>query len=498
MVQIDTERNIEILRQVARMQQAELTRLHARLATLTQELATARGQDGVAALQLELTLLHEQLAAHTHAQFGRSSEQRAGPRPKDPDRPKTAQTGHGPRAQVPLPLVEVVHTLDVPDQQCPQCGGELRAWQDQFETADEVDVVERTFRIVRHQRQKYTCQCGSCIDTALGPRKLVPKGRYSVDFALAVAVAKYADHAPLARQVRQMARAGLTVDTQTLWDQLAALATHLTPTYDALWATVLAAPVVRFDETRWPLLGSAAAGKWHAWAGAADDAIAYRILGSRSATAGEHVLGDFTGIAVTDGYQVYQSLCTRRTREGTGPPFTLAHCWSHARRKFVAAAVAYPVAEAMLDLIGGLYDLERAVTADPAADRAAVRRTWSRAVLTQIDQWLTTTVALPRSQLGTAIRYTRDLWPGLRRFVDDARIPLDTNLVERGMRALALGRKNHYGSRSERGTRVAALFYTLIESAKLVGVEPERYLRAATIRAIDNPGTATLPKSLLA
>ena len=175
--------------------------------------------------------------------------------------------------------------------------------------------------------------------------------------------------------------------------------------------------------------------------------------------------------------------------------------WSHSRRKFVTAEPAYPVATEMIDMIGWLYDIERVANEAPEAERAArraeYRGTWSRAVLAKIDAWLRHTMALPRSQLGTAIHDVRDLWSGLTRFVDDARIPLDTNLVERGMRALALGRKNHYGSRSERGTRVAALFYTLIESAKLVGVAPEHYLREAAIRAIDAPGTVTLPRDLL-
>jgi len=83
------------------------------------------------------------------------------------------------------------------------------------------------------------------------------------------------------------------------------------------------------------------------------------------------------------------------------------------------------------------------------------------------------------------------------RFLEDARIPLDTNGVERGMRAVAIGRKNHYGSRSERGTRVAALFYSLLETAKLCGLEPVAYLTEATHRAIATPGTVTLPRDLL-
>ena len=103
---------------------------------------------------------------------------------------------------------------------------------------------------------------------------------------------------------------------------------------------------------------------------------------------------------------------------------------------------------------------------------------------------------LPRSGLGRAVGYTLSLWDGLVRFVDDARIPIDTNLVERGMRPVAVGRKNHYGSKSERGTRVAALFYTLIESAKHAGVEPAGYLAQATRRAIDSPGNVTPPGDL--
>ncbi len=87
--------------------------------------------------------------------------------------------------------------------------------------------------------------------------------------------------------------------------------------------------------------------------------------------------------------------------------------------------------------------------------------------------------ALPRSSLGTAITYTSGLWPGLVRFLANPKIPLDTNGVERALRGVAAGRKNHCGSRSERGTRVAALFYSLIESAKLAGVEPRAYLGEA-------------------
>ena len=82
------------------------------------------------------------------------------------------------------------------------------------------------------------------------------------------------------------------------------------------------------------------------------------------------------------------------------------------------------------------------------------------------------------------------------RFPENPKIPLDTNGVERALRGVAVGRKNHYGSRSERGTRVAALFYSLIESAKLCHVEPRAYLKEATLRAVRNQGTVTLARDL--
>ncbi len=88
------------------------------------------------------------------------------------------------------------------------------------------------------------------------------------------------------------------------------------------------------------------------------------------------------------------------------------------------------------------------------------------------------------------------LWPGLVRFLSDPKIPLDTNSVGSALRGGAVGRKNHYGSRSERGTRAAALFYSLIESAKRCRVEPRAYLRETALRAVRNPGTVTLARDL--
>lgn len=498
MIRIETESDIERLRQVALLQQAELQRLSKRLIELTAALAEARGEDTILALQQELAFLREEMAARRRDLFGASSERR--PRdeaPTNADAP--ARTGHGPREQPELPLVEVVHVLDEADRACPRCGGDLKAWDGHFEDAEEIDVIERSYHIVRHRRQKYTCSCGECIETALGPRKLIAGGRYSVEFAITVAVAKYADHLPLARQVKQMARAGLIVGTQTLWDQIHVLSAHLEPTYEAIWREVLGSAVLLADETQWPLLDKPGSSKWFAWSAASEKGTAYRILKSRSAETARSVFAGFVGIMVTDGYAGYRTMRDSLARERAGP-IVLAHCWSHVRRKFHDAEPAWPQAGEMLELIGRLYGIEGEVAELTGEERQArlaeLRRERSKPILDEIQTWLASQAALPRSGLGKAIAYTLSLWDGLARFVDDARIPLDTNLVERGMRPVAVGRKNHYGSKSERGTRVAALFYTLIESAKQAGLEPTAYLREAAQRAIDHPGAVTLPRDL--
>jgi transposase len=505
MVDLGREHDIEMLRQAALLLEAENKRLHTRLLELTKKLAVAEGR-AATQLELEIIRLKEQLEQRTREIYGAKSEKRSradsGQGKQDDAEPRR---GHGPRPQLELPVVEQTHQLDEPDRMCPKCGGELGEWNDQYEQSEEIDVVERSFRLVRHKRQKYRCECG-CIETALGPPKLSAGGRYSVDFAIDVAISKYADHLPLARQVKIMKREGLKADTQTLWDQLWALASHLKPTYEALHTEVLAHAVVGADETTWRLMengkGKKGSAKWWAWALSCEEAVYYEIQSSRSAEAAARVLKDYRGVVVADGYSAYKSLRTQATKHpqlSTGH-FTLAACWAHARRRFVEAEPNYPEATEVLDMIGDLYDVEKKVRAGPGRPDLEVltqlRQTESKKIADSIKEWLKDKQprVLPQSALGKAISYALEMWPGLIVFLSDARVPLDNNQTERSIRGVTVGRKNHYGSRSLRGTEVAALFYSLIESAKLAAVEPRAYLREATLRAIADPGTITLPQ----
>ena len=504
MVRIEHEHDIEVLRQVARLLDRENEKLHARLAEQARQLARLDGSaDAQARLALELERLQEMLSRHERALFGDSSEQR--PREASDSTPQEppAKRGHGPRSQPNLPIQIQLHELPASERGCGVCGGALEEMTGQAEEAEEITVIERRFVIVLHQRQKYRCACNANLVTADGPPKLQPGSRYAPEFALEVAASKYLDHLPLERQVRIMAREGLVVDSQTLWDQLLVLARHLTPTYEALGKGVLGSPLVHADETWWRLMGKGAPKRWWVWAVATRSAAFYRILDSRSQAAGREMLQGYHGKVMADGYGAYAALGR------DGPGFVLAHCWAHVRRRFVEIEETYPrECREVLDLIGELYGVEAVVpalranaTPEEEAEilrlRAELREQRSRAIVRRIQEWVYAQQPLPRSGLGSALTYLKGMWAGLTLFLDDPQIPLDNNLIERGLRGPALGRKNHYGSRSKRGAEVAAIFYSLFESAKLCGVEPKAYVLKAIHAALAEPGTVTLPQSLL-
>lgn len=485
------EKDTERLRSAALLLEAENRRLITKVVELTRKLAVATGADA-SELQQRIAELEGQLAKRNRMLFAPSTEQRPATKVDKP--PRAKREGHGPKLQPRLPVVEKLHELDEADQACTSCGGKLAAWEGQFEDSEEVDVLVRKFVLVKHRRQKYRCNCGGCVETALPSEKLFAGARYSIDFAIEVAVQKYLDHLPLERQVRIMDREGLDADSQTLWDYLERLARLLREAYERLGKHVLSFGIVGADETRWPLLGAPPAerSKWHAWALATARAVFYRILDGRSAESARQVLRDYEGVVVADGYAVYTSLA----KQSGG--FVVANCWSHARRALLEAEPNFPEATRGLELIGELYAIEKLCPTGPPGDeqRRRLRNERSRAVVARIQEWALSQRALPQSGLGKAIAYLGTLWNGLVRFLEDPRIPIDNNATERAMRGPVIGRKNHYGSRSRRGTEVAALFYSFFESAKLCGLEPKAYLRAAVTAALRGE-TVPLPHEMV-
>lgn len=482
MTGLERETDVETLREAVRLLALENERLSRLNLELQKALAEAKGER-VEQLELEIAQLQQTLAARNQALFGDSSERRPSS-PAPVKEPPKKRPGHGPRQQE-LPVVERVHELDVADRTCPSCGGELAEWAGQFEESSEIDMVERRFVELVHKRKKYRCRCGGCIETAPAPPKLMKGGRYSIDIAISIVVGKYGDHMPLERMAAALGRQGLVIDSQTLWDQINALARILSPAHDMLQAAVLSKPVLGADETHWKLLDHKSAGgktkRWQVWAITAGNAVCYRIKAGRSVQDAADVLGEYEGIVVCDGYAVYGSL--RKLKQA----MRLANCWAHVRRKFIEVdAIESGRCTEVLDLIGRIFEVEERARDDDLDDEArlALRKAESKPVVDAISAWAMAQRVLPSSPLGKAIAYMHSLWDGLTLFLSDGRVPVHNNATERALRGIVVGRKNHYGSRSQRGTEVAALFYSLLESAKLADVDPYDYLRDATYAAL--------------
>jgi transposase len=503
MSRLAQEKDPEVLHKAIELLENHNRALTEKIKELLAELAKAKGDSTFQ--QMRLAALERHLAKLTKQVFGPSSEQRppdaeptgasAEGDDKTKDDGKKKKRGHGPSEQPKLPVVEVKHDLDDADKVCPNCGGGLHEMEDQYEEHDEIDVIPLRFVIKRHKRKKYACRCGSCIETAIGPDKLCPGGRYSVDFAIYVAISKYCDHLPLERQVRMMAREGLVVTSQTLWDQIELLTRLVESAMPRLRSYILGHPVVGADETTWELFGKKPGqGKiWYVWVLRVETAVYYAIRDGRSFKTAEALLASFAGVLMCDGYVVYLSL------SGAYPRVVLAHCWAHVRREFVEIEKSFPTqCGEVIDLIGELYAIEKKCRVE-GEDLAEARDQKSRLVIDRIVAWFYTTLpkCLPESGLHKAIGYMVHMWPGLVLFLDDPDIPLDNNGTERAARGPVVGRKNHYGSHSLRGTEVAATLYSLVESAKLNALEPRFYLRVA-VRAALRREVVPLPHELKA
>ncbi len=497
MVDIDQIEDFALLKKHARLMALELDYFQKRVKEMAQELAQLKGGE-----QLELLVVKqaEQLARLRHKVFGDSSERRPSPHPPGPEPSQEPKHGHGPTPQLKLLTREEHHRLADSERGCPVCKGMLEEMGELTEDAEEVTVEKRRFVVVKHKRHKYRCRCNAVVKTAPGPLRLIPGGRYSLDFAVALEIDKRLNHLPLDRQRRQMAREGLVISTQTMWDQEEALAELLEPSYLKLLAYILGDDVIGADETHWRLMQPGSSTKWWVWCLTTHDAAWYMLEPSRSAETIRGVLGDFEGVVACDAYAAYESLA--KSSEGK---LRLAHCFAHARRKFYELRATYPTqCKQALDLIDALFLIERALPSPhglsgeakvAALELRRLRRDQeSRPLTLALKQWAEQQTALPRSALAEALGYLLGHWMGLTAFLEDPLIPLDNNHTERALRGVVLGRKNHYGSRSVRGTQVAAIFYTLIETCLRCDVDPEEYLRFTAHAALRSPGTAILPQ----
>jgi transposase len=391
-----------------------------------------------------------------------------------------------------LPRVEVL--VDVEDKSCPCCGGALHPIGE--DRSEMLDVVPAQYRVKVIRRPRYGCRaCEGAVVQAPAPERPITGGMATEALLAHVLVAKYADFLPLYRQAGIFARQGIELDRSTLCDWVGRACWWLEPLWRLVRRHVMGSTRIFADDTPLPVLdpgrGRTKTGRlWgyavdaRPWGGGTPPAVAYLYAEDRK---GEHPaahLAEFTGILQVDGYSGFKHLLAGR------PPGTirLAFCWAHGRRHFheLHQATGSPLAEEALRRIGELYAVETEIRGRPAEERRAARQERSRPIVDALHAWLGAQLerVSGKSPLAEAIRYLLRHWPGLVLFLEDGRLELDTNTIERAIRPIALGRKNALFAGSDGGARHWAIVASLVATARLNGVEPLAWLTDVLERVV--------------
>jgi transposase len=474
----------------------------------------AMAQDAVNA-QAEIAKLRFQLARYRRAEFGRSSEKLEREADQLELAIETLEADQAERLATASPIVAAVIEAAVegrkaarrslPDHlpredqvhaapcTCPNCGGSLRRiGEDVTET---LDYVPGRFKVIRHIREKLSCRACDTVVAAPAPDHVITRGRAGAGLLAHIVVSKYDDHLPLYRQAEIFAREGVELETSTLSGWVGATAAALQPLIDALASNVMASDTLHVDDTPVPVLapGAGKTKTGRLWTYVRDERP---FAGNRPPAAlfhyspdrrGEHPrthLEYFRGAIHADGYAGFNELFA-------GGVIAEAGCWAHVRRKFfdVHAAIGSPIAKEALDRIGQIYAVEETIKGQPPDRRRRERQRRSLPIATALATWADQTMPKlsRKSELAAAFRYMRTRWAALMRCFDDGRLAVDNNPAERALRGVAIGRKNYLFAGSDAGGRRAAVMYSLIETAKLNGVNPQHYLADVLDRIADHP-----------
>lgn len=407
------------------------------------------------------------------------------------DKARTERPRKANRGSLPAHLERIEQLVDVEDKACPCCGGALH--QIGEDMSERLDVVPTTFRVLVTRRPRYGCRsCESAVVQVPAPARIVEAGIPTEALIAQVLVAKYADHLPLYRQAQIYARQGIQLDRSTLADWVGRAAWYLRPLRDHILEQLRRSERLFADETTAPVLdpGRGRTKTGQLWAYARDDRpwggidppmVAYVYAADRKSERAEAHLGDFAGILQVDGYSGYAALAKRSQQ------LRLAFCWSHVRRKFFDLSDTSPVATEVLRRIAALYAIESDVRGTNADERRAVRAEQAQVIVGDLRHYLEARLrqVSAKSKLAEAIRYAITRWDGLTLFLDDGRVELDSNTVERSIRPLALNRKNALFAGSDEGGDNWAVLATLIENCKLSGINPHSWL-AETLAKLAN------------
>lgn len=388
------------------------------------------------------------------------------------------------RKPLPADFLRETVIYDIPpENQICACGNPLHCIGE--DTSEKLDYIPAQIKVIKNIRKKYGCRsCEMGVVTAPAPPDFLPKSLASPGLLAHVILSKYEDHLPLYRQEGIWQRLGVDIPRSTLCNWVLMAAERLAILIPLLRDQIIKSQYARADETPVQVLEenkvrtSKKAYMWVFTTGRIKNAVViYQFAMSRH---GEHAtlfFKGFKGHLQTDGYGGYNELANT-------PDVIHLGCWSHARRKFVAIvkiAKNPGVAHYVVAMIAKIYKIEKELK-EKNFDIEQIeshRQKYSKPILEDLKKWLESKqpTVPPKSPLGLAISYSLDRWGPLTEYLKYGFLDIDNNFAERCVRPFTIGRKNWIFMGNERGGKAAAVFYSLIETAKANHLNTYAYFR---------------------
>jgi len=378
-----------------------------------------------------------------------------------------------------------VTEIEIP---CPELSGNDADQYEfiRFENSYRLAQRPGSYEILKYKRSVIKHKPTQTLKTTAAPEHVFGKSFADVSFVAGMLIDKFVYHLPLYRQHQRLKAAYIEVSRSTLTNLVGRGASLLEPIADAVLESIRRGNSIALDETPikagrtkkkdakhgqmrqgwiWPLYGD-------------QDEVYFHFSPSRGTEVVHQLLAGFQGTLLTDGYTAYQNYAK------TTEQVVHALCWTHTRRYYEKSLDDEPdLANQMLDMIGVLYAHETRIGKQQLVDevKIAYRGEHSKTIVDKIFKWCTALVDRPdlvatESPIIDAIKYTLKREKGLRVFLENPDIPLDTNHVERTLRVIPCGRKNWNFCWTELGAHYVGIIQTLLCSCKLQGIDPYRYL----------------------
>lgn len=390
-----------------------------------------------------------------------------------------------------------------PGHCCPACGGELRLVGE--DVSEILDMIAATMKVIEIARPKKSCRCCEKMVQVPAPSRPIPGSMAGAGLVAYILVSKFDDHLPLYRLNEIFARMGVDIPDSTLVDWCGRAMQALRPLIARIETEIMKSDLLHADDTPIRVLDRSLRDKglgkgvkkgriWtyvrdqRPWAGGAPPGAVYYFAPDWKEEHVHHHLREASGIFQADGYKGYAKLYEpgsdgkRRFRE--------ASCWAHWRRDFhdIWTANKSEIAREALDRIGALYDIERDIAGRPADVRLVTRQKHSKPKVEELRAWAEKQLLrIPgKSELAKALRYGLSRWPSLSLFLEDGRVAMDNNAAERALRPIGVGRRNWLFAGADTGAETLARAMTIIETAKMNGINPQAYLADVVDRIHDH------------